>query len=211
VTDLLDDFNHPLQALLRILGDESIPHVIIGGLAVSQLGRPRLTADIDVLTYLDDDSRIPKLIESALSAGFSLRINEAEQFARQNRVLLLIHNRTQIHIDVSLGLLAFEREVIERSTRISVGDLQLPLPSVEDLIILKAVAHRKIDLQDITTLIEAHHNLDRQRIERIVAEFADALEMPEILADVLAILEGSISNIGRSTRFSKKRRSSKNS
>lgn len=193
MTDLLEDFRNPLQALLTILRDENIPHVIIGGLAVSQLSRPRLTADIDVLIYLDDDSRIQKLIESALSADFSLRINEAEQFARQNRVLLLIHNQTQIHVDVSLGLLPFEREVIERSTRISAGDLQLPLPSVEDLIILKAVAHRRIDLQDITTLVEARPNLDRRRIERIVAEFADALEMPEILADVLAILEGSVS------------------
>jgi hypothetical protein len=193
MTDLLEDFQDPLQALLTILRDNNIPHVVIGGLAVSQLSRPRLTADIDVLTYLDDDSRIPRLIVSALSAGFSLRINEAEQFARQNRVLLLIHKETQIHVNISLGLLPFEREVIDRSTRVSLGELQLPLPSVEDLIILKAVAHRKIDLQDITTLVETHHNLDRQRIERMVAEFADALEMPEILKDVMEIIEGSAS------------------
>jgi predicted nucleotidyltransferase len=191
MTDLLDDFEHPLQALLKILKNENIPHVIIGGLAVSQLSRPRLTADIDILTYLDDDTRIPKLIESALSTDFSLRIDDAEQFARQNRVLLLIHNQTQIHVDVSLGLLPFEREVIERSSRISVGEFQLPLPSVEDLIILKAVAHRRIDLQDITNLFDTHHDLDRQRVKRIVAEFAEALEMPEILQDVMAILEKS--------------------
>ena len=188
MTDLLDDFEHPLQALLKILKNGNIPHVIIGGLAVSQLSRPRLTADIDILTYLDDDSRIPKLIGSALSADFSLRIDDAEQFARQNRVLLLIHNQTQIHVDVSLGLLPFEREVIERSSRVSVGEFQLPLPSVEDLIILKAVAHRRIDLQDITNLVDAHHDLDRRRVKRIVAEFAEALEMPEILQDVMAIL-----------------------
>ena len=176
MTDLLDDFEHPLQALLKILKNENIPHVIIGGLAVSQLSRPRLTADIDIL------------IGSALSADFSLRIDVAEQFARQNRVLLLIHNQTQIHVDVSLGLLPFEREVIERSSRVSVGEFQLPLPSVEDLIILKAVAHRRIDLQDITNLVDAHHDLDRRRVKRIVAEFAEALEMPEILQDVMAIL-----------------------
>jgi predicted nucleotidyltransferase len=191
VSDNLEDFQNPLRSLLKLLTDENIPHVLIGGLAVSQLSRPRLTADIDVLAYLDDDGAIPKLIESALSAGFSLRMREAEAFARRNRVLLLIHDQTRIPVDLSLGLLPFEREVIERSSRIAAGDLQLPLPSVEDLIILKAVAHRAVDLQDITSLVETHPPLDRKRIQRVVGEFADALEMPEILEDVQAILSGS--------------------
>ena len=187
----LEDLQDPLQSLLKLLADANIPHVIIGGLAVSQLSRPRLTADIDVLAYLDGDTRIPGLIESARIAGFSPRIQDAEAFARKNRVLLLIHDQSKIPVDISLGLLPFEREVIERSSRITAGNLQLPLPSEEDLIILKAVAHRAVDLQDITTLVQAHPRLDRKRIERVVGEFAEALEMPEILTDVVAILDSS--------------------
>ena len=193
MSDNLEDFQNPLQSLLKLLADGNIPHVLIGGLAVSQLSRPRLTADIDVLTYLDDDSSIPKLIESALRVGFSLRIREAEAFARRNRVLLLIHDQTKIPVDLSLGLLPFEREVIERSSRIAAGHLQLPLPSVEDLIILKAVAHRAVDLLDITSLVEAHPRLDRKRIDQFVGEFAEDPEMPEILEDVQAILDNAAS------------------
>jgi hypothetical protein len=191
VSDTLEDFQNPLKALLTLLEDGNIPHVIIGGLAVSQLSRPRLTADIDVLTYLDDDRRIPDLIEGASKAGFSLRIQDAEAFARRNRVLLLLHDQTRIPIDLSLGVLPFEREVIERSSRVSAGDLVIPLPSVEDLIILKAVAHRVVDLQDIQNLAEVHPNLDRKRIERIAGEFAEALEMPELLTDLKKILDES--------------------
>lgn len=193
MSDNLEDFQNPLQSLLKLLADGNIPHVLIGGLAVSQLSRPRLTADIDVLTYLDDDSRIPKLIESASSAGFSLRMQEAEAFARRNRVLLLIHDQTRIPVDLSLGILPFEREVIERRSIVAAGQLQLPLPSVEDLIILKAVAHRAADLRDITDLVEAHPHLDRNRIEKFSGEFAEALEMPEILEDVRAILDSAAS------------------
>lgn len=189
MTDLLDDFRDPLRALLKVLEDEQIPHVVIGGLAVSQLCSPRLTADIDILTYLDDDTSIPKLIERALASGFSLRIKNAEEFARHNRVLLLIHNPSQIPADVSLGVLPFEREVIERSTRVSAGDLKLPMPSVEDLIILKAVAHRSTDLQDIRNLVEAYTKLNRERILHIVSEFATILDMPEILTDLQTLLE----------------------
>ncbi|MBN2553283.1 MAG: hypothetical protein JXB06_10970 [Spirochaetales bacterium] len=189
MSDNLDDFQDPLQALLEVLDRQRIPHVIIGGLAVSQLAAARLTADIDVLTYLSDDDRIPELIEAAASVGFSLRLRDAEAFARRNRVLLLMHDPTRIPVDISLGLLPFEREVIERSSRVSAGRLQLPLPTVEDLVILKAVAHRSVDLQDIGRLVEAHPGLDRKRIERIVGEFADALQMPEILEDARKELE----------------------
>ena len=189
MSDNLDDFQDPLQALLEVLDRQDIPHVIIGGLAVSQLAAARLTADIDVLTYISDDGRITELIEAAASAGFSPRLRDAEAFARRNRVLLLVHDPTRIPIDISLGLLPFEREVIERSSRVSAGRLQLPLPTVEDLIILKAVAHRSVDLQDIGRLVEAHPRLDVKRIDRIVGEFADTLQMPEILEDVRKELE----------------------
>jgi predicted nucleotidyltransferase len=189
VSDNLEHFQNPLRDLLELLEKAKIPHVLIGGLAVSQLSRPRLTADIDVLTYLEADNRIPKLIESASNAGFSPRIQGAEAFARQNRVLLLIHNQSRIPVDLSLGMLPFEKEVIQRSCIVRAGDLQIPMPSIEDLIILKAVAHRSVDLLDIEALLEVHPKIDRKRIEAAVGEFSEALEMPEILTDVRSILD----------------------
>jgi hypothetical protein len=189
VSDNLEDFRNPLRALLELLKKVEIPHVLIGGLAVSQLSRPRLTADIDVLTYLEEDDRIPILVENASNAGFSPRIQEAEAFARRNRVLLLIHDRSRIPVDLSLGMLPFEKEVIQRSRIIQAGGLQLPIPSVEDLVILKAVAHRAVDLMDIEALLDVHPKIDRIRIEGMVGEFSEALEMPEILRDVRSILD----------------------
>lgn len=189
MSDNLEDFRNPLRALLELLKKAQIPHVLIGGLAVSQLSRPRLTADIDVLTYLEEDDRIPELLESASEAGFSSRIQDAEAFARQNRILLLIHDQSRIPVDLSLGMLPFEREVIQRSRIIQAGDLQLPIPSVEDLIILKAVAHRSVDLLDIEALLKVHPKIDRKSIEAVVGEFAQALETPEILRDVQSILD----------------------
>jgi predicted nucleotidyltransferase len=188
MADRIADFHDPLQSLLRLLEDEHVPHVLIGGLAVSQLSRPRLTADIDVLAYIEDDARITALLQRAPRSGFSPRIEAAERFARRNRVLLLVHRRTGIHVDISLGLLPFEREVIENRRLVQAGDLRLPLPRVEDLVILKAVAHRPVDLQDIRMLVESHPKLDQQRVRAVVSEFAAALEMPEILEDLLPLL-----------------------
>jgi hypothetical protein len=62
--------------------------------------------------------------------------------------------------------------------------LALRLPSPEDLIILKAVAHRPQDLLDIRAISTNYPNLDRQRIESWVRQFAEALEMPELWTDI---------------------------
>ncbi len=182
------EFRDPLESILRCLRRLRLPHVLIGGVAVSQLSQPRATADIDLLVMLEGDDRLGDLHQAAESCGFVSRIPDAVQFALRNRVLLLRHQATGIAVDLSLGLLPFEREVIERSTVHPVGGLQLPLPAVEDLIILKAVAHRERDLQDIRMLAAANPGLDAKRVRDVVAEFARALDMPEMLDDLAPLL-----------------------
>jgi len=111
---------------------------------------------------------------------------------RWHRLRATLRGRpTGIEVDISLGLLPFEREVLDNRRLVAAGELLLPLPRVEDLIIMKAVAHRPVDLQDIRGLVEAHPTLDRDRVRKVISEFADALELPEILDDFLALLGSS--------------------
>ncbi|HNS49709.1 MAG TPA: nucleotidyl transferase AbiEii/AbiGii toxin family protein [Anaerolineae bacterium] len=174
-----------VQQLLECFGNQG---VIIGGVAASVLGTPRLTADVDVVLLLSV-SRLPELIDAAARLGLVPRIADAEHFARRNRVLLLRHEESGIGVDVSLGMLPFEEEVVSRGRTVQVGTIELRLPTPEDLIILKAVAHRPKDLLDISEVFRCHPDLDRARIEAWVREFAAALEMPELWADVAPLLE----------------------
>ncbi|MBM3153202.1 MAG: nucleotidyl transferase AbiEii/AbiGii toxin family protein, partial [Chloroflexi bacterium] len=132
-----------LQQLLSRCGDRG---VIIGGAAVSILGRARYTEDVDAM-FLLSSKDLPGLLEAAEEAGIEPRIENAADFARKNRVLLLKHTPTDTSIDISLGALPFEEEMVERSTLYEVDEaLQLRLPTPEDLIIMKAIAHRPKDL-----------------------------------------------------------------
>jgi hypothetical protein len=85
-------------------------------------------------------------------------------------------------------MLPFEEEVVARSTVHQIGDIELRLPTPEDLIVLKAVAHRPKDLLDIAGILKSHPELDRARIERWAREFAAALEMPELWEDIAPLL-----------------------
>jgi hypothetical protein len=45
----------PLPDLIRWWQDQNTPAVVIGGLAIALLGRPRVTRDIDALVLLPED------------------------------------------------------------------------------------------------------------------------------------------------------------
>lgn len=176
-----------LRDLARWLQDKRIPGTIIGGVAASILGRPRFTRDIDAVVLLGEESW-PEFLSSGSSFGFQPRRTDALEFARKTRVLWVRHEQSGIDVDVSFGSLPFEKELIARAVWMDVGGVRAPLPTVEDLIILKAVAHRSRDLVDIESLVEVNTRLDVARIVRWVKDFASALEMPELLSDLEALL-----------------------
>ena len=94
------------------------------------------------------------------------------------------HTATNVEVDIALGVLPFELETVERSRLHQIGELELRLPTPEDLIIQKAVAHRPKDFVDIAAIIASQPHLDWTRIRYWVQQFAEVLEMPELWRDV---------------------------
>jgi predicted nucleotidyltransferase len=172
-------FLAPLIALQRLLEHFDNQGVIIGGIAASLLGEPRFTADVDVVILLSVED-LPVLVDAAEKQGLVPRIADAEIFARKNRVLLLRHQASGINIDISLGILPFEMEMVARSQSLQVGGLNLRLPTPEDLIILKAIAHRPQDLIDIQAIVASNPDFDRERVQFWVEQFGAALELPDL-------------------------------
>jgi len=184
-----DTFQDPLESLERLLSQFDHQGVVIGGIAVSLLGEPRFTEDLDALVLLSLED-IPLFLEIAQQEGIEPRIPQAEEFARRHRVLLLRHTVSKTDIDISLGVLPFEQEIVARSIVHEVDDtLRIRIPTPEDLIIMKAVAHRPKDLLDIQNIIHSHPNLDRGRIQDWVTQFANLLERPELWQDIAGLFK----------------------
>jgi predicted nucleotidyltransferase len=172
-------FQDPLLALESLLKEYKNQGVLIGGIAASLLGKARFTADIDVLMLLSVEE-IPELMNKCKNFGLSPRIENAEEFAQKNRMVLLRHDSSGIDVDLTMGILPFEVEIIERSQKITVGNVTIPLPTPEDLIILKAVANRPKDLEDIKGIILANPNLDQDRVKFWLKQFSEILENPDL-------------------------------
>ncbi|MFH1761391.1 MAG: nucleotidyltransferase [bacterium] len=183
----LSHLDSPLAAIKNWFSRNKTPYVIIGGVASSYLGMPRFTADVDAV--IDSSGLdLKKLLESASAFNLKPRIRNCLSFARQNRILLLIHTPSSINADVSLGILPFELMAIKHARKKKIGQTFINFPRVEDLIIFKAVAGRPQDISDIRALLKIESRLNTKYIIKTVSEFARVLEKPEIVTDLKRLL-----------------------
>jgi len=185
----LQPYREPLESLQNLIARFNHKGVVIGGIAVGVLGKARFTEDLDAMFLLSTQD-IPHFLEEAKQEGIEPRVENAVEFAKKKRVLLLRHTITETDIDISMGIMPLEEEIVERSSVQDFDDtLQVRLPTPEDLIIMKAIAHRPKDLEDIRVLAAKYPNLDIPRIERWVKDYAELLYAPELWEEIRKILE----------------------
>jgi predicted nucleotidyltransferase len=167
----------------RFFEEQGWRFCIIGGIAVIRWGQPRATQDVDVslLTGLGDEEQY---IDPILQE-FASRIPDPNEFAIQSRVLL-IEASNGVSIDVALAAFPYEESVIERSSlfRFS-GSLQLQTASAEDLIVLKAIAGRHRDWDDIEGIaVRQSGKLDWDQVFARLEELRELVEDPDVLERV---------------------------
>jgi len=176
-----------LADLMGWLDAAHIPSMIIGGVAASVLGRPRLTRDVDALAVLPE-ADWAEAIRLAPQFNILSRIDNAVQFAKRSRVLLMRHTTSGIDVDLIFGELPFERAAVANCENHDVGGIRVRLPRVEDLLVMKAIARRPKDLEDLQGLLAAHPELDVASARRWIREFAIAMSMPDMLREFDALL-----------------------
>jgi hypothetical protein len=154
----------------------------IGGVAVLRWGEPRFTRDADV-TLLCPFGQEDEVSAPLLDSGYLGRISDVQEFARQNRVLLL-QSRAGVPIDIALAALPYEEDLIERSSLYQFeAGCSLRTCSAEDLMVLKLFAFRPRDLLDAETIaIRQMESLDWEYIATNLHPLAEVKGQPEIMA-----------------------------
>ena len=171
--------NEVAGALGRWLKAESVPFVIIGGMAVSLAGRPRSTQDIDVLASVNEASW-ERFLESGEAFGFLPRVAGCVDFARSSRVLLVRHDASGLDVDMVIAGMPLEELIIENGIAVGVEGAEVRIPRTEDLIIMKSVARRPKDIADIEALVDAAERVDWDYVSHWTDQFAETMESPEI-------------------------------
>ncbi len=164
----------------QFFSERGTPYVIIGGMAVQYWGEPRFTQDVDLTVSAPMDG-LAGFIQAILDR-FEPRIEDALEFARRNRVVL-VSASNGYPLDISLGLPGYESDMMERAFeyKLETG-IFVRLCSAEDLIIHKAVAGRAQDLRDIEGIVYRQGDkLDTNYLRHWLAEFTQATGDQEIM------------------------------
>ena len=171
---------HALGAVSQWLDAGATPGAIVGGVAASILGRPRLTEDVDVLVLLEREDW-SSFLAAGQEFGFVPRIEDALGFAEDSRVLLVSHQPSGTPIDIVLGALALEEEIVRGAARMEIAGVAISLPTPESIVVMKAIAQRVRDVSDIEGILETCRHLDFDWIRTRLAEFDRALGRTDLL------------------------------
>ena len=128
-------FLEVLREVLEALDRESVPFLVIGGVASAVWGRPRWTQDIDVMVRSVDAKRA---LEALAAAGFATQETDQHWIYKGLKDDVIVDVLFQ-----SSGGIYLDEEMLERGVRREIGGLKLPLAAPEDLVVMKAVAHEE--------------------------------------------------------------------
>jgi len=180
----MENLKLPLRTAIDFLEQHGYRYAVIGGIALSQWGVVRLTYDIDIKVLVPDVD---------YSAARAVLQTAFPQVARENApqdALIVAVNIDGVIIDFLLALPGYEELIIQRAVQRDLGGWSAWICSAEDLIIQKVVAGRAKDWPDVEALlIEQRNKLDEAYIEDWLAQFAEALEQPELLTEYRRLLE----------------------
>lgn len=128
-----------LMEVVGILGDLKIPYLITGGMAVLVWGRPRFTADIDIVVELkmSDIDKLITALRSLSKAGYidkNMMIEALNNYGEFN----FIDGNTGIKIDFwILKENSFDLSRLKRRVKKKVFNNEVYFSSPEDLILSK--------------------------------------------------------------------------
>lgn len=155
--------------------------MVFGGQAVLLYGEPRLTRGIDITVGVDPSRPAPvlKIIEQL---QLRILVDDVDAFLKQTFVLPVLDPKVNIRVNFVFSLTDYERQAIQRGRMVWLSGVDVRFVSLEDLIVLKVIAGRQRDFEDVATVIRKHPNFDRAYVEHWLNEFDSELDGRYLLA-----------------------------
>jgi hypothetical protein len=173
VAELLADLARAFDAL-------GISWSLCGAQAAIGAGVARLTADVDV-TVRAPASATDEWLSALEGHGFTRRFADPA-FIAQTRVVPVVHIATGLPVDIVLAGPGLEDEFLQRAVVQLIDGVPVPVVEIADLVILKVLASRPKDLDDVVTLLRTHgEGIDAARVRAVLTMLEQALGQSDLL------------------------------
>ena len=190
-----------LAALGRALSKLRTRWYLFGAQAALLYGAARLTADVDVTVQLGD-RETAGLVRELQAAGFRLRVRDVDGFVAKTRVLPFVHVQSGMPIDIVLAGPGLEELFFKRRRRRTVEGVPVSVASAEDIVVMKVLAGRGKDDDDVVAILAALPKLKLGQIRTTL----DALERALNQSDLRPKFKRLCARSGRSSAARVRRR-----
>ncbi len=169
-------------SLGRALGAVGTRWYVFGAQAAILHGAVRFTEDIDVtvdatvLTTAD-------LVEALKREGIDLRVAaDVENFVAKTRVLPMLHRASQTPVDVVLSGPGIEELFFEHVVTLDVEGVCIPVAASEDVVVMKILAARPKDIEDVVAILAAQGSkIALSKIRDLLTLIEQALDQRDLL------------------------------
>lgn len=151
-----DPMKAALEQAVHLLDTCELRGVVVGGLAVSAWGRPRVTQDVDLVVDIPKE-KMETFLQTAHEQGYQYDERDALELLTGGFIRLTpLHTDTDVPfpLDILLADTELHQNTLARRMKIQFDDLQIWISAPEELILMKLVAFRPQDTFDLETIIE---------------------------------------------------------
>jgi len=152
------------ETLFRKLQEKKIDYMVVGGVALVLQGAVRMTADLDLMVALNENnltafvavmSEMGFRPKAPVSAEAFISAENRESWMRDKgmQVFSFYHPEEMVSlVDVFVHEPIPYNEMSKRRDEKVLDDIIIPVASIQDLIMLKRIAGRPQDIEDIKAL-----------------------------------------------------------
>ncbi|PIP20967.1 MAG: hypothetical protein COX40_01950 [Candidatus Omnitrophica bacterium CG23_combo_of_CG06-09_8_20_14_all_40_11] len=172
-----------LKQLIKLMLNTKTDYAVLGGIAVSIYGEPRLTFDIDV-NIIVDINKINDFLKKAKKYGFLPLPSKIEKFIENTGVIPMRFSKDKVmgKCDFIIAQNPLEYSGIKRARFKKINSIKVKLISPEDLIIHKITSERPRDLEDLGgILVRQKNKLDMRYIIFWLKKISGANKKPQVL------------------------------
>ena len=168
-----------LRSLADVLDARCLRWFVFGAQAVAVRGAPRATQDVDITVEVQR-GELPGLLDAMAERGLTHRYPDlADELLARGAVLPLRH-RSGMEVDLVVAGSGLETLALSRATRVSMAGVVVPVAHATDLVVMKILAGRGKDLDDVEGLL-AGGDVAVEEARAVLRQLEEALGQSDLL------------------------------
>nr|WP_159397971.1 DUF6036 family nucleotidyltransferase [Sorangium cellulosum] len=141
------------------------------------------------------------LVKALTEAGFQMRVEDIA-FTHRTRVLPVLHLATGVAADVVLAGPGLEDLFLQRAQLHDLDGILVPVACAEDVIVMKILAGRPKDIEDVVAIAAARKDLKLDLVRSMLRTLEEALDRNDLqpeLSRALARVEDAGESVQRAS------------